>query len=674
MVGFVSESTAREIWVDAKVKASGGGTKEAPFKTIAEAMRAAKDEDTVLLCSGTYPESVVITRSGTKSSPFTLRSAPGETACISGFGKVSGWEKYRDSIYTTTVDWPARDLYLDFKPQVFATLPKREQTWFHVGEVDGMRLKADDASDLPELKTKSAFIIFSHWNFFQPITEYDAKTKLIVTGNKIGDAKKLKPGDRFVVANDPNLITRPGDWAYEPLADEKTRLYYWPRSESDLARMQSRRMKEPALTVRDAHNVRIEGIEIAGTRNGGIHIETSQDVTVAGCIVHDNVLSRKTPKVPKNVATAGIDVLGSSDVSITRCLIARNWTGVYLQNSSRVAVDENEICFNIQDAFLLEGARKNPVPGSKPGYGAPLTSDAEISSENIRVSRNYIHHHLGIGDPAIRGKCVRHFQFEDNLVEFIMFELQFFETDDFRFTGNVMTGCPVYDFLGVETTRWSGANNTILFSRWGIGLGEGAADFSNNIVYGTTCGGKGIASASGNLLWPAERNDQVRPGFTVQNPSLTNVPQFQVQVVCQDQGTPSRLVVCEHGRPPETSGFSVGDYIEVNGDGRLRRVTQVDKSAITIDPPLPVLPWVEGFTMIWNWKKCSDFQLDARPASNKSATQAKGPQIGAMLDIPAYRRGEFEGRGKRLVPKVPEMLRAAWPDPDDPITPFFGIP
>lgn len=63
---------------------TGTGTSTAPYCTIQAAASAAQPGDTVQVESGTYTESVTISRSGTSSAPITFEPAPGASVTVSG--------------------------------------------------------------------------------------------------------------------------------------------------------------------------------------------------------------------------------------------------------------------------------------------------------------------------------------------------------------------------------------------------------------------------------------------------------------------------------------------------------------------------------------------------------------------------------------------------------------
>ncbi len=153
-----------KIYVDAKARCDGDGSKERPFKRINEAARIATAGDEVLVLPGLYREYVNPLRGGTREARIIYRSVEPRKAIISGAEEAKGWVPYEKNVwmirvnngvfsrynpYTTTVygDWYfARDdrhtgcVYLNDKAMYEALtlqecieapvyLPSWEQEW-----------------------------------------------------------------------------------------------------------------------------------------------------------------------------------------------------------------------------------------------------------------------------------------------------------------------------------------------------------------------------------------------------------------------------------------------------------------------------------------------------------------------------------------------------------------
>lgn len=74
-----------KLYVDAaRGDDTHAGTAQAPWKTLAHALRRLKPGDTLYLRGGIYHEKVSLSRSGTAEAPITIASHPGELAILDG--------------------------------------------------------------------------------------------------------------------------------------------------------------------------------------------------------------------------------------------------------------------------------------------------------------------------------------------------------------------------------------------------------------------------------------------------------------------------------------------------------------------------------------------------------------------------------------------------------------
>jgi hypothetical protein len=84
VAALIQQAHAASIYVSPTGK--GSGTIDAPYGSIQTAVNAAKAGDTIYLRTGTYSPTtnIQITKSGTATSPITLRSYNSEKVVIDG--------------------------------------------------------------------------------------------------------------------------------------------------------------------------------------------------------------------------------------------------------------------------------------------------------------------------------------------------------------------------------------------------------------------------------------------------------------------------------------------------------------------------------------------------------------------------------------------------------------
>ena len=125
-----------QYYVNSKVKRTGDGSKEHPFRTISEAALLAEPGDEVLVLPGIYREHVDPAQGGTPEKRITYRSVRKGAAVISGAEPVGNWERVKGApgVWMTRVD---NRIFGACNP--FTTLVRGD--WFiasmiaHIGEV-----------------------------------------------------------------------------------------------------------------------------------------------------------------------------------------------------------------------------------------------------------------------------------------------------------------------------------------------------------------------------------------------------------------------------------------------------------------------------------------------------------------------------------------------------------
>ncbi len=91
------------IYVDAKAKAPGRGTKEEPFAKINDAARIAQPGDEVLVAPGLYREYVDPKNAGTEGQRIVYRSTEPLGAEITGAEPLTDWKLFKGSVWTAKV-------------------------------------------------------------------------------------------------------------------------------------------------------------------------------------------------------------------------------------------------------------------------------------------------------------------------------------------------------------------------------------------------------------------------------------------------------------------------------------------------------------------------------------------------------------------------------------------
>ena len=94
------EGVKRMQWyVDVHAGIHGDGSREKPFRRIADAVRCAGPGDEVLVLPGVYREEVSPVTAGTKAHPVVFRSATPRAAVITGAEPATGWTRAEGDVW-----------------------------------------------------------------------------------------------------------------------------------------------------------------------------------------------------------------------------------------------------------------------------------------------------------------------------------------------------------------------------------------------------------------------------------------------------------------------------------------------------------------------------------------------------------------------------------------------
>ena len=102
-----------KYFVNAKVRRSGNGKENFPFKTISEAAKLAKAGDEVLVFPGVYREYVDPANAGTEDKPIVYRSVEPRKAVITGAEIVNNWKKYDGDVWVSII---GNGIFNDYNP------------------------------------------------------------------------------------------------------------------------------------------------------------------------------------------------------------------------------------------------------------------------------------------------------------------------------------------------------------------------------------------------------------------------------------------------------------------------------------------------------------------------------------------------------------------------------
>jgi len=662
-----------EIFVDAAATTGGDGSSTKPFQTITEALAAVgPGEGPIIVKDGIYREEVKIGKGGTPEAPLIIKAAPGAKPVISGFEPLTGWKDEGNGLFSLETSQRVGDLFVDARRQRLARFPDADQPWIRISgdDKEAGRLELEAIPDVPEPDRGNVYaLIYSHainGELTYPVTGFDTGAKAITASS--GSRPFLpKAGDALVFLNAASFVNTPGEWSCQP-SGSGWKVLFRPERADDLAHTQTRsRSQVLRIGGEAASHVTIEGMEITGGAAYGIYASGATGVRINQCLIYGNGSTG-------TVSGMGLRIDQCRDFTLEGCVVfANHLNGVGITQGENIVVRGCEITANDGDGIVFAG--RNNAPDE------PL--------RNVKLENSFIHRHFYLGHPdntQIHSN-VRDITYQNNVLLMAGQNAMVQQCEDMKFVNNLFFGATArHVILGHGNAHNADfTNNTFVFGNYGaIGTAAKGVEIRDNVFYQNVLSYESDeVKGDGNILWTAKEEDPVllhtvpkwkkylnpaefatdhasEAASKREDPQFKNVPLLQVI---------GRSTFFEGARntiylePKHVAEFAIGDTIEINGDGVARQIETVGADSITFTPQLPTLPFREA--IVWKWPKDANLQLDLH------ATQAgKSGQPGATLDLAAYQRGELDGSGKRSLPDLSAMAKAAMPSPDVFVYPF----
>jgi len=641
------------------------GTQDAPWKTIGYAVSQAIAGQTVSVQSGTYSESLTLTKSGTEGAPIVIQAAGGAKPVITGADPIVGWTSLGitsrnpngANIYFADIAWNPTALHENNNDLEIARTP-------------------DDGYWTPEIGSDQTHIVNSNLDsssgcvgatmFYasrSPVTQsrvkvtgYNPTTTTLTMASSVmnGLADLPTPGeDVFYLYNKLEFIDAPGQWASEDLGGGVWRVYVWPSGGGDANNYayESPRRTNYVVSTNGRSNIVLDGFEIRDGVDSGVYINGGSGIRLKNCVIYGN-------------GYKGVLITGASGVDVRNSIMVSNNYGITVHSSANVTVEKNEIAWNNVDAINLSG----------------ITS---LPSTNLHFRNNYIHDHFLWGHPdgfqtfnadSSTNPAVLGLWIENNAVIHSGQSFIFAEAQDIHLINNLIVGGGAntfksggkdYTYLN-NTVCYSGSTmlafyststgcvmkNNIFFQGHGNIVLNIATDTLNsdyNLIRGDTghfidylgtyynslssyslASGKDLHSQGGDPLFVNA------PAFFTSCDS-SKLPQF----------TTSRIYVND-------AVFSVGDHLEYNYDGVVRSVTNVGAGGLVeFAPSLTAMPVVAG--VAFNWKANTNYSCDFALSAGSPAigTGQANDNMGSNVNLLQFEQGDFDNDGIRDIPIWP---------------------
>ena len=356
----------------------GNGTIEKPYKTIEKAKDIAK----TMLFSGTQKNINVFLRGGNynldkavlfdafdsynSSNIVTYQPFGNEKVIISGAEKITGWQKYKDNIYTANFEYnkEINGLYESDNVAYCARFPDKGERMSDgylstYGKLnDGRSGFIFSSGDFP--KSDFEYIRTYIWeggengnNSYSMCTQnvsvdYDDNT---VTFKGISKADSvLGAGSRYFMENAPEFLNQKGEYCVD-YGNKK--LYYIPYDEKNLNDIYIP-ITDCAIKIRGSENNCVKNLvfkniifmNFSGAGNGVVDVNYAENINVVDCEI-------------KNSASKGVVLRSSNNSCVSGCKINNLggggvivWDDDYkAQNNNRI---ENNLIYNVAQRFRAE--------------------------------------------------------------------------------------------------------------------------------------------------------------------------------------------------------------------------------------------------------------------------------------------------------------------------------
>ena len=656
------------------------GTPEKPWKTIQHAADSAGPGDTIIIRGGIYRELVTISNSGQPQKPITFRSVPGERVQINGAELLTGWRRCTptevnnnpnaENIFMVDLPWTPDHMYeKGYQLVNIASTPN--SGWFGITKglslkefTDTVHLKAFDNLDGWQVRILEQ--TGGQFNDYD-IAGFDKATGKITLTSDYSSWRKIinEKRDRYMLVNHLSTLDGPGQFVIRKKG-KGCRLFLWPaRPGKNGEPVVEAQKRSYCIDITGKNHVILDGLEVTLSKGIGIgesQAKEGEGFTVQNCYVHHN-------------RGYGINKRSGANFTVRRCVIKYNWMGVVMTGTKNGLIEENEVGLNYVDGLIAAGnvfghtIRRNYVY-SHYKWGHPDNIQFWNNVNNVTIQDNvFLHSGQAMMSQEMRGniRLINNYWLGTHAVAMIVGAAP--PQKDGSEPAEWNTAVEIKNNTAAMTanpTNWSGKNYKVssnIFARMKPGFCMALPDPQTCTAdYDLFWGGegyKGALATSGGWSGPKSRGsantiEQMRKKLKIEahgnvgNPKFRNAPAYYAVTHYGkvSQCTPSKLVL----KDKHPNGFKVGDNIELDFEGVLRKVTSASDEVVEFEPALPQAPITTQ--TICNWKDKTDFTLDLRLADDSpyKGKGEDGKDPGCNLDIQAYKRGDFDNDGKRDLP------------------------
>ena len=243
-------SNAVEYFVSINGSDSNPGIVDKPWRHVTEALKFLKAGDICSIREGKYDDFVLIEGlKGSPDHPITFRAYPGENVVFDGTMQIDGdWSVYKGSIFTTTLQQPVWQLFVDDEMQINARWPNafwydfsvfNDSFWANSAKnstydaEDGTGVMVDNGdkdlahSGINATNAMTLLNIGSWITFAGTVEQHEpGANSFLFDLHQVPGAISFQPErNRYYLEDKLDLLDAPTEWFYDTTTN---RLYLWP--------------------------------------------------------------------------------------------------------------------------------------------------------------------------------------------------------------------------------------------------------------------------------------------------------------------------------------------------------------------------------------------------------------------------------------------------------------
>jgi hypothetical protein len=306
LLQLIVASNTAEYFVSINGSDSNTGTIDKPWRHVTQALQFLKPGDICSIREGKYDDFVLIKNlQGTPDRPITFRAYPGENVMFDGTTKIDGeWSVYKGSIFTTTVQQPIWQLFVDDQMQINARWPNAfwydfsvfndlfwaksaKNSTYNAKYGTGVMVDNGDKdlahSGINATNAIALLNIGSWYTFAGTVEKHEpGENSFVFDLHQVPGSISFQPEqNRYYLEDKLDLLDAPTEWFYDMATH---RLYLWPDDgENPSGRDIRGKTKSYSFNITSgSRSLVFSGITFFATTltaaSGGIHDEDVHDV------------------------------------------------------------------------------------------------------------------------------------------------------------------------------------------------------------------------------------------------------------------------------------------------------------------------------------------------------------------------------------------------------------